>query len=395
MKKPVILGGKPYFDTVVPINRPTLPAISELTGELEGIFNSGMITNSKYVRRLEDECASYLKTEHAVAVSCCTSGLMLTIKALGLSGEVIVPSFTFPATVHALVWNNVTPVFVDCDPQTFNLNSDLIEEKITPKTTGILATYIFGNPPEMDKLQTIATRHGLKLIFDAAHAFGARYNGISAGNHGDAEVFSLAPTKIIVAGEGGIIATKNSELAKELEMAREYGNPGDYNCRSIGLNARMSEIHALLGLKSLGMLEENIQKRCRLVERYRSGLQDIPGISFQKILPNAKTSNNYFSILIDKEEFVLTNDELSIALDGENIMTRKYFFPPVHEQVAYSDYFSQYDGELPVTDSVCRRVCCLPLFSHMGEEVVACICQAIEDVYKYREDIKERISRRM
>jgi dTDP-4-amino-4,6-dideoxygalactose transaminase len=391
MKKPAILGGIPSFDKTLSINKPTLPPVSKLTHELEEIFATGMLTNSKYVKLLEEKCADYLATKHAVAVSCCTSGLILTIKTMGLTGEIIVPSFTFPATVHSLLWNNLTPIFIDCDPETFNLDTELIEEKISQKTSGILAVYIFGNPPEMERLEEIASKYGLKLFFDAAHAFGSKFKGKTAGNFGDAEIFSLAPTKVIVSGEGGIVATDNDSLASKLKIAREYGNPGNYDCQMIGLNARMSEFHALVGLKCLETLDENIEKRYRLVEKYKSELRDIPGISFQKISPDSRTTYNYFSILVNEKEFGLTNDELAIALWKENLMTRKYFFPPVHKQAAYSDYFGQYKDKLPVTESVCRKICCLPLFSHIEEETVIKICRAIQDIYKDRIAVKKRI----
>ncbi|MBI5789092.1 MAG: DegT/DnrJ/EryC1/StrS family aminotransferase [Candidatus Schekmanbacteria bacterium] len=391
MKKPAILGGSPAFDQLLPINQPTLPKVDDLTAELTDIFNSGMLTNARYVKRFENECADYLEVKNAVAVSCCTSGLLLSLKLLGLKGEVIVPSFTFPATVHALLWNNLKPVFVDCDPETFNIDPHEVEKKITPQTCAIMLVYIFGNPPQLDRLTSIAAKHHLKMISDAAHALGVKYHGKFAGNFADAEVFSLAPTKLVVAGEGGIVATNNDQLAADLKIARDYGNPGNYNTRFIGLNARMSEMHALLAGKCLTKLEESINTRYKLVDLYKSRLQKLPGISFQKIEANARTSYNYFSVLVDEEIFGLNNDQLSAALKPENIMTRKYFYPPVHEQDAYKDYYQQYQDQLPATAWVCKRICCLPLFTHLPEEKVIKVCEAIERIYENRVQVKGQI----
>jgi len=370
-----------FSEKFIPINRPTLPNVESLWEDLRDIFSSGLITNNKYVGRFENRLAQYMKVKNAVCVSSCTSGLMLVERCLGLKGEVIVPSFTFPATVHSLVWNNLKPVFVDCNPKTFNLEPREVESKIREKTSAILGVYIFGNPPEMDALLDLAEKHGLKLIFDAAHGLGAKYKGTFSGNFGDAEVFSLAPTKLVTSGEGGAIATNDDELAENLRLGRNYGNPGSYNCSLVGLNARMSELNAILGLKSLDLLEDSISRRHKLVSLYKYFLEKIPGISFQEISENNRSTFNYFSILIDPDKFEMKNVDLKLALEKQGITTKVYFSPPVHTQDAYRAYYEEYRDKLPVTEWVCERILCLPLFSHMSEDTVRYICDRVEKIH--------------
>ncbi len=367
-------------DEIIPINKPNMPGLKSLLPEYSEVFDNGMLTNHKYVGIFEERLREYLRTENVVCVSCCTSGLMLVAKCLVLTGEVIVPSFTFPATVHSLIWNNLTPVFVDCDPETFNLDVAQVEKKITEKTSAILGVYIFGNPPEMEKLENLASKYHLKLIFDSAHALGARFGGKFAGNFGDAEVFSLAPTKIITSGEGGIITTKEKTLAEKLRLARNYGNPGDYDCSLLGLNARMNELSAILGLKSMNLLEGSIAKREVLVDLYKRELSKIEGIDFQKIKEGNRTTFNYFAILINPRKFGMNNKKLLLALKEKGIMTRIYFYPPVHRQKVYKQYYATYINSLPCTDKIADSIICLPLYSDMGEERVLRVCEAIKDL---------------
>ncbi len=379
-----VLGGNPTFWEKIPICRPTLPAFEEISERFSEVLDTGQITNGKYVKEFERKCEEFMGAGNAVAAANCTSGLMLTFKALGLAGEVIVPSFTFSATVHALLWNGLKPIFVDCDPETFNLNANQIEKKITTKTCAILGVYIFGNPPEILKLEELATEYNLKLVFDAAHAFGAKYHGRFAGNFGDAEIFSLSPSKPLVAGEGGIITTNDDELARRLRIGRDYGNPGDYNCELVGLNARMTEFNAILGIRNLKDLEVNISKRNRLAEIYRFFLGTLPGIAFQKIEEGLRSNYKDFSILIDPEKFGLGRDLAAFCLEKENISTKKYYFPPVHLQDACRSVCGENEEELPVTEHLSRNILSLPLYSHMSDEEAVKICEAIQKIHENR-----------
>jgi dTDP-4-amino-4,6-dideoxygalactose transaminase len=236
---PSILGGDPAFNQKVPIVRPVLPSLNQMSDDLQHMLTSGMVTKGQHLAAFENAIAHHLGVKHAVGVSSCTSGLMLTYKGLELTGDVVVPSFTFMATVSALVWCGLRPIFADVDAGTTNLDAEAAEASITPQTTAIVAVHNFGNPADIQGLQAVADRHGLKLIFDAAHGFGAIYQGIPVGAQGHAQVFSLSPTKLLIAGEGGIVATNDETLAEKIRLGREYGNNGHYDSAFPGLNARL------------------------------------------------------------------------------------------------------------------------------------------------------------
>ncbi|MFH1860652.1 MAG: DegT/DnrJ/EryC1/StrS family aminotransferase, partial [bacterium] len=357
--KPAILGGNPILEQPVSIAKPTLPEIKEIQEEFCQIYHSGMITNSNYVQQFEERAADYLGVKEAVCVSSCTSGLMLVIKALELTGEVIVPSFTFFASGHALLWNNLKPVFVDCLPSTYNLNHNIIQECITPDTSAIMAVHIFGNPVEIESIQRIAIDNNLKVIIDSAHAIGTRYKGRLVGSFGDAEVFCLSPTKVLTAIEGGIITTNNQELARKLRIGRDYGNPGNYDCEFPGLSARMEEFNALIGIKGLEHIEKIVAKRNKLVNIYQENIRQIPGILFQQIDTGDTSSYKDLGIIIQRDEFGLDRDKLAYSLDIEGIATKKYFYPPLHQQSLYRKY---QQSPLPVTEYVSNNILCLPLY---------------------------------
>ncbi|MBU0702178.1 DegT/DnrJ/EryC1/StrS family aminotransferase [bacterium] len=384
--KPVILGGNPILEQPVSIARPTLPEIKEIQESFCQIYNSGMITNSNYVQQFEERVADYLGVKEAVCVSSCTSGLMLVIKALELTGEVIIPSFTFFASGHALLWNNLKPVFVDCVPSTYNINHEIIQKCITSNTSAIMAIHIFGNPVEIESIQRIATDNNLRVIIDSAHAIGTRYKGRLVGSFGDAEVFCLSPTKVLTAIEGGIITTNNQELAKKLRIGRDYGNSGNYDCEFLGLSARMEEFNALVGLKGLEHIEEIIAKRSKLVNIYQENICQIPGISFQQIDTENTSSYKDLGIIIKRDEFGLDRDKLAYCLDIEGIATKKYFYPPLHQQSLYRKY---QQSPLIETEYVSNNILCLPLYSHMEEKIVQDICHVVWRIYKYQEEIAQ------
>jgi len=387
-KKPAVLGGKPAFSDVFQFAQPTIPELSEISTELKEIFSTKNITNGRYVHEFEKEIAKYLGVKHAVAVSCCTSGLILTCKSLELTGEVIVPSFTFSATVQALVWNNLKPVFVDCDPKNFNINAKLIEDLITPRTSAIMAVHVFGMPADIDALVKITKKHGLKLIFDSAHAIGAKYDGKLVGGFGDAEVFSLSPTKVLTAGEGGIVATNDDALAKNIRIGRDYANPGDYNCQFAGLNARMAEFNAILGLKGLETMEEKVISRNRLAEVYKQNLKNVPGISFQEGTPGSRSTYKDLSILVEPELFGLSRKILAECLDKENIRTKKYYYPPIHRQKFITSLFKVDENKLKVTNHVSENILSLPMFTHMEEKDIITICNAAKNIRAHSSEIQ-------
>jgi len=386
--KPAMLGGKPIFSEIVPIVSPTLPKLEDIKDKVSRILETGMITNfSQNMKEFENKVAQYLNVQHTVALSNATSGLMLVPKVLNLKGEVITTSFTFHSTVHALMWNGLTPVFVDINNETYNINPRNIESKITDRTSAILATHIFGNPCQIDELSKIAKDNNLRLIFDAAHAIGSLYHGKKIGGFGDAEIFSLSATKLLVTGEGGIITTNNKETYNKFVMGRNYGDPGSYDCQFIGLNSKMQEFSAILGLKTLEMLESNIQRRNEIAKSFKKKL-NILGIKFQRIEEDCRSTYKDFSILIDEEKFGISRDNLCEALKHENIMTKKYFYPPIHKQKAYSAFEDKYKNILLNTEYVSNNILCLPIYSHMSESTVNGICEAIIRIKEFCNEIK-------
>lgn len=385
---PAVLGGTPTFPAGQPFMRPSLPGWEQLAQPVSEMVSSGMLTKGQYLDAFEERVARYLGVRQAIAVSSCTVGLMLLYQSLGLEGEVLVPSFTFMATVHPLVWQGVTPVFIDIDPQTWNVDPGRIEAHISPHTTAIVAVHVFGNPAAVEELERITRKRGLALIFDAAHGFGALHRAAPVGGHGVAEVFSTSPTKLLVTGEGGVVATNDEKLAREIRIAREYGNPGTYDSVVAGLNARMQEFSAILGLHSLEMLEENARRRNELVARYRRSLQGVPGVGFQLIRPYNRSSFKDFTIQLDPRQFGMARDTLQTALAQEGIGTRTYYVPPVHQQSAYRQLLQKRPPHLPVTTSVAQTVLSLPIYSHMLPTCVDAICRAIGRIQRHAPQIQ-------
>jgi dTDP-4-amino-4,6-dideoxygalactose transaminase len=383
---PALLGGTPIFKNKVNIVRPVMPDYTELIDGVKDIVSTGMVTKGKYLRAFEEAIAEHLKVRHVVAVSSCTSGLMLTYKGLGLTGDVVVPSFTFMATVSSLIWSDLRPIFADVNPHTTNLDPAAAEAAITPETSAIVAVHNFGNPAEIDALKAIAQKHNLKLIFDAAHGFGALYKGQPVGNQSDAHVFSLSPTKLLITGEGGIVSTNDERLAEQIRMGREYGNDGNYDSAFAGLNARMPEFNALMGLYSLKGLENAAESRNETANYYQEMLGRLPGIAFQEVLPGNRNSYKDFSITVDPENFGITRDQLATALVVENIDTRKYYEPPAHRQIAYKEFYN--GNQLANTDLLSERSLSFPMWSQMEQEVSAGICEAVQRIYENRAKIR-------
>ncbi|MBT4446768.1 DegT/DnrJ/EryC1/StrS family aminotransferase [archaeon] len=370
----------------IPITKPTLPKFDSLKEEVREILESGMLTNYKHVREFESMLKAKLNVKNVVALSSCTSGLMLCMKAWGLTGEVILPSFTFSATGHAIKWNNLTPVFVEVDPITQTIDPAAVEAAITDKTSAILGVHLYGCPAKIKELEAIAKKHNLKLIFDAAHAMGSTYDGKAIGNFGDAEVFSCSPTKLLVTTEGGIVCTNDDELAKTLRYARNYGDPGDYNCKLTGINARMTEFNAIVGKHSLAMLNNNVLTRNRLVQIYKELLQSIPGITYQTVPDNCVSSFKDFALFINSEIFGCNRDILISELLELGIQSKPYFYPPLHEQDAYQEYSQIYQGKLDLTEKVSRETISLPLYSHMPTEEIIQVVAAVKQIHhKYKQ----------
>lgn len=374
-------------------NKPTLPSWEAFVEAMHAPFESGLITNGPLVKQLEQDMKEALGVEAVAAVGCCTSGLILTLGCLGLKGKVALPSYTFFASAHSLLWNGLEPVFVDVEEDTWNISVTRLREALEEEEgiTGIMPVHIFGNPCDVDALEKLASDRGLYQVFDSAHAMGGRVDERRVGGFGTAEVFSLSPTKLVVAGEGGIVATGDPDLAQKIRVGRDYGNSGDYNPTFIGLNARMSEFHAALAIESLKMLELNVQRRNDIAAWYRGHLSKLPGVRFQKVREGNRHTYKDFTVLIDEGTFGMKRDVLAWHLKGEGIDTRKYYYPPVHKIAAHWERWGKrYDERLPITNMLSERALSLPIWSHMEMEIVDRVAGAIEGAHEKAEEISDR-----
>jgi FlaA1/EpsC-like NDP-sugar epimerase/dTDP-4-amino-4,6-dideoxygalactose transaminase len=365
--------------------RPARPPLERVVQRLARFYGSGQLTNGALVRELEERVADRLSVDHVVAVSSCTSGLLLVVQALseGRPGPVVLPSFTFSASAHAVAWNARPPQFVECDPYTFQMDLAHAEAALDG-ASALMATHVFGAPCSPEAVETLAAAAGLPVVFDAAHAIGATSHGRPVGGFGDAEVFSLTPTKPMVAGEGGLVATHDADLAARLRMGRDYGNPGDYDTRFVGLNARMSEFHAAMALESLALLDHTLAQRRELAMRYVGGIVGVPGISSQVVPLEDVSTYKDFTIAVDAAEFGIDRNQLVAVLAAEGIDTRNYFDPPVHRQQAYRDDRTPY---LPTTEAVSRSVVSLPIYPDLSFDDIDAVTRVIRLAHEHAEEL--------
>ncbi|MFE7580048.1 DegT/DnrJ/EryC1/StrS family aminotransferase [Streptomyces gardneri] len=391
---PAALGGVPALESETPLARPTVNADPQLYETMHEILESGQLTNGAQVAAFEREVAEFLEVDHVVAVSNCTTGLLMVLRCLGLSGQVVLPSFTFIASGHVVLWNGLSPAFADVDRETFTVDPERVAAATGSETGAILATHTFGAPCDMDALERIADARGVPLIVDAAHGFGGRYpDGSRIGGRGIAEVFSLSPTKPFTTGEGGIIATRDASLARDLRTARNYGNPGSYDSILLGLNGRLTEFSAIVGRRGLPHLPEWLERRRNLAMRYQDNLVDLPGVSFQRIAHGAVSVYKDLSIVVDPVLFGLERDQLAKALEAEGIPTRAYFDPPLHQQSVYQKYAagagnSAWAGSLVNTEWLSARALTLPLYTDMAAAVLDQICDAVRRVHEHAEAVQ-------
>jgi dTDP-4-amino-4,6-dideoxygalactose transaminase len=386
---PAIHGGRPLFSERFRFIRPVLPALDSVLANYRPAYDNGLITNADVVGKFEAGVAERLQVKNCVAVSSCTSGLMMVLRGLGVTGEVIIPSFTFFATGHAARWNSLTPVFADCNPDTWNVDVEDVERKITERTKALLIVHLYGNPANVEALTRIATKHKLKLIFDGAHAFGSKYRGRPVGQFGDAEVFSLSPTKLLVAGEGGLVTTNDDTLAKAVRAMRNYGDTGAYDPEWVGLNARMSEFNAALGLTGLATVSERVARRNQIAKMYDDMLATLPGLRFQRVHPNDVNTFKDYSIHVTPEQFGMDRDELAAGLLAENIETKKYFYPPMHMQKLYQQFYDKARNTLKTTELVTGGILSLPIYESLPDSTIEGVANAIIRLARHASARKE------
>lgn len=364
-----------------PIIRPTLPTLDDFVQVVADSYNSGSITLGKVVAQFEEEVSRLTGARCAVAVSSCTSGLMLAFAAQEFKegSEVVVPSFTFAATVQALLWNRLTPVFVDCLPGTMTMDPGQVLNAIGRRTAAICPVNVFGLPPDITPLTLISERFGIPMIFDSAQGLGSTYQSTPAGTFGLCEVFSLSPTKVVTSVEGGVITTNDEPLAAKLRLMRDYGKgPDGQEIVFNGLSARMSELHATVGLLSLRNIEVLIRRRMELIHKYREITGVLPGCAMQEFPHDRTSSGNYFTLLIGDRP--TDRDKVYEALRANHIQTKKYFYPPVHSQKFMLRYPYRVAGDLKWTWSSSLRSLALPLYSHMTDSQHDHVCDVLKNV---------------
>jgi dTDP-4-amino-4,6-dideoxygalactose transaminase len=365
-----------------PIIRPTLPSLSDIMRLVGPSWDSGTVTVGPTVRALEEEVCRQTGARYCVALSSCTAGLMLIPGALGLrpGKEVIVPSFTFAATAQALLWNGLTPVFADCLPGTCTIDPEDVERNLSPDTAAICGVSIFGLPPDGALLE-LSRRKGVPVYFDSAQGLGATYHGQPLGGFGVCEIFSMSPTKVVTAVEGGLLTTNDQTLAERIRSMRDYGKDpvkGE-EMHHLGLSARMSELHAAVGLLSLRRMGELVKARKELISIYRDRLGRLPGCWVQKFPADRTTSGNYFVLFI-AESAKRSRDEVYEALKAVGIQTKRYFYPPVHEHAIFRQVPMRVSSHLTHTPKISREGLALPLYSHMTLEELGYICSQIEQL---------------
>lgn len=390
-----IFGAEPVFDSPLHVGRPNIGNQSQLMSRLEQILESRWLTNrGRFVQEFEQRVADIVGADHCIAMCNGTVAMEIVTRALGMKGEVIVPSMTFIATAHALQWQQITPVFCDVDPRTHTLDPDRVEAMITPRTTGIVGVHLWSRPCEIDALSDLSQRYDLKLVFDAAHAFGCSYRGKMIGGFGNAEVFSFHATKVVNTFEGGAVTTNDSELAQKIRLMQNFGFQGKDNVIHIGTNGKMSEISSAMGLTSLESLEEFVDINRRNYELYKAEIATMNGISLLPI-DDAENSNYHYVVCeVDEAVCGLSRDELMWVLHAENVIARRYFFPGCHRMEPYRSYFPHAHLLLPNTERILGQVLVLPTGTAMGTDEILTTCEVIRYALKHKNKVRSRLQKR-
>jgi dTDP-4-amino-4,6-dideoxygalactose transaminase len=387
------LGGQPAFAEPLHVGRPNVGDRARLFARLNDLFDRRWLTNNgPYVQEFERRITELTGAAHCIAVCNATVGLEIAIRAAGLTGEVIVPSFTFIATAHALQWQEITPVFADVDPETHCLDPDAVEQMITPRTTGIIGVHVWGRACDVDGLTAVARRHNLKLLFDAAHAFGCSHRGRPIGNFGLAEVFSFHATKFLNTGEGGAIVTNDDDVAAKVRLMTNFGFAGYDNVIYTGTNGKLSETAAAMGVTNLESLDEFIATNRRNYQEYGKELEGIPGVHVLPYDEDEKNNYQYVVLEIDENEAGLSRDELLAVLKAENVLARRYFFPGCHRMEPYGSFFPHSHFLLPVTKKLVLSVLQLPTGTAVGSSAIRTIGAIIRTAVDRGGAIRERLS---
>jgi dTDP-4-amino-4,6-dideoxygalactose transaminase len=365
---------------VIYVTRPALPPLEEFVKYLEKIWETKSLTNQgPFHVQFEEELARYLGVQYLSLFSNGTLALVTALQVLRITGEVITTPFSFVATTHSLWWNNIKPVFVDIEPDTFNLDPSKIEAAITPKTTALFPVHVYGNPCDVNALGEICDIYGLRLIYDAAHTFGVKINDTSVADFGDLSVLSFHATKVFNTFEGGAIICHDEATKKRIDFLKNFGFAGETTVVAPGINAKMNEFQAALGLLQLKYIDENIDKRRAIARKYRQGLRDIPGIRFLDDHPGVKHNYAYFPILVDEKVYGRSRDDLYEGLKRHNIYGRRYFYPLISSFPTYRGLESADPANLPIASRVADQILCLPIFPDLATEIIEQIVHIVTE----------------
>lgn len=388
-----IFGGCPAFEIPLVVGRPNIGNRSVFINSVNDILDRKWLTNDGiYVQELERQIAKKIGVKHCIATCNATIALEIVVKALNMSGEVIIPSFTFIATAHALKWQNIDPVFCDIDELTHNIDPDRIVELITPQTTGIVGVHLWGRPCDINKLEMIAEENKLKLIFDAAHAFGCSYNKQMVGNFGNAEVFSFHATKFFNTFEGGAIVTNDNDLASILRQMRNFGFAGYDNVVRIGTNGKMNEISAAMGLAELENFNDFLDINYRNYKQYEKKVANIPGLTILKYNEQEKCNYQYIVVEVNETITHISRDLILKILTAENIFARRYFYPGCHNMEPYKSDLSGIKAFLPSTEKIIQRVLVLPNGTSLDPKDVAKVCSILRFIVKNGKELSLKCS---
>ncbi|MCQ2194736.1 MAG: DegT/DnrJ/EryC1/StrS family aminotransferase [Paludibacteraceae bacterium] len=358
-------------DDIVTVTSPLLPNLDEFQVMLKQIWDSKWITNNgSFHKQLEKELAEYLKVPYVSLFTNGTLPLITALQALHVTGEVITTPYSFVATTHALWWNGIKPVFVDIDLATGNIDPDKIEAAITPRTTAIMPVHVYGKPCDTKRIKDIADKYGLKVIYDAAHAFGVEVNGESVLTAGDMSTLSFHATKVYNTIEGGAMVMHDEQTKKRIDYLKNFGFAGETEVIAPGINSKMDEVRAAYGILNLRQVDGAIEARHQVAIQYRNALRNVKGITFFDDMPGVRHNYSYFPIFVNEEEYGMTRDELYFKMKDEKVLGRRYFYPLISEFSTYKGLDSARRDNLPNAHKMADSVICLPMHHALSEEVV-------------------------
>lgn len=371
------------FERPIYVTRPLLPDLNNVTAKLEEVWDSQWLTNTgpQHVA-LEKRLVDLLKVPYLSLFNNGTIALITACQSLRLSGEVITTPFTFPATPHVLSWNNIRPVFCDIDPATMNIDARKIESMITPHTSGILAVHVFGTPCDVTAIRQVADHYGLKVVYDAAHAFEVEVSGAGIGTFGDITMFSFHATKLFHTAEGGALTFSDPNLKRRIDLLKNFGIKNEEEVVMPGINGKMNEVQAALGVVLLDYIDEERAKRQKIIETYRDLLKDIDGVHLNPVLPDVKGSCQYFVIRINEKRFGVSRDVVHERFKEYNVFTRKYFYPLCSSYTCYRQLPSSAPDNLPAAHEVVQEVLSLPLYGGLSLDAVERICAILKSCRK-------------